>query len=127
MPGQEAGAAIAGVLSGRINPGGKLPVQIPRHPGGQPSTYLQPPLGGPESAGISTLDASPLFAFGYGRSYTSFELDDLRISAAEVPTDGALPARRGSPAGPAGALADRVRPGPAGAGHGDGRALPGAR
>jgi beta-glucosidase len=87
MPGEEAGAAIAGVLSGRINPGGKLPVQIPRLPGGQPGTYLQPPLG-VESAGISTLDPTPLFPFGHGASYTSFELDDFRISEKEVPTDG---------------------------------------
>ena len=88
MPGEEGGPATAGVLSGRVQPGGKLPVQIPKHPGGQPGTYLQPPLGSPESAGISTLDATPLFPFGYGGSYTTFELDALRISDAEVPTDG---------------------------------------
>jgi beta-glucosidase-like glycosyl hydrolase len=88
LPGEEGAAAIAGVLSGRLQPGGKLPVQIPRSPGGQPGTYLQPPLGGPESAGISSVDATPLFPFGYGRSYTTFELDDLRISDTEVPTDG---------------------------------------
>ncbi|MFC4949215.1 glycoside hydrolase family 3 N-terminal domain-containing protein [Pseudonocardia sp. GCM10023141] len=88
LPGQEGGAAIAGVLSGRIVPGGKLPVQIPRHPGGQPGTYLQPALGGVESAGISSLDPAPLFPFGFGGSYTTFTVDDLRISAAEIPTDG---------------------------------------
>lgn len=88
MPGEEGGAAIAGVLSGRVNPGAKLPVQIPRHPGGQPSTYLQPPLGTAESAGISSVDATALFPFGFGASYTSFEIDDLHISRAEVPTDG---------------------------------------
>ena len=88
MPGEEGAGAIAGVLSGRLQPGGRLPVQIPRTPGGQPSTYLQPPLGGPESAGISTLDATPLFAFGHGRSYTTFAVADLRVSATEVPTDG---------------------------------------
>ncbi|HEY0813562.1 MAG TPA: glycoside hydrolase family 3 N-terminal domain-containing protein [Pseudonocardia sp.] len=88
MPGEEGAAAIAGVLSGRLQPVGRLPVQIPRHPGGQPSTYLQPPLGSAESAGISSLDPTPLFPFGHGRSYTTFAVDDLRISAAEVPTDG---------------------------------------
>ena len=90
MPGEEGGPVIAGVLSGRVQPSGKLPVQIPKHPGGQPRTYLQPPLGGPESAGISTLDATPLYPFGYGGSYTTFEVDALRISDAEVPTDGAF-------------------------------------
>ncbi len=88
MPGEEGAAAIAGVLSGRLQPVGKLPVQIPRHPGGQPSTYLQPPLGSAESAGISSLDPTPLFPFGHGGSYTTFAVDDLRLSAAEVPTDG---------------------------------------
>lgn len=90
MPGEEGGPAVAGVLSGRVQPGGKLPVQIPRYAGGQPSTYLQPPLGSAESAGISNLDPTPLFAFGHGRSYTTFELGDLRISDAEIPTDGEL-------------------------------------
>jgi beta-xylosidase len=87
MPGEEGGSAIAGVLSGRIQPSGKLPVQIPRHPGGQPGTYLQPPLGA-ENAGISTVDPTPLFPFGYGASYTTFAVDDLGISDTEVPTDG---------------------------------------
>jgi Glycosyl hydrolase family 3 C-terminal domain/Fibronectin type III-like domain len=90
MPGEEGGSAVAGVLSGRVQPGGKLPVQIPRNAGGQPSTYLQPPLASAESAGISNLDPTPLFAFGHGRSYTTFELGDLRISDAEIPTDGEL-------------------------------------
>ena len=87
MPGEEGGAAIAGVLSGRVQPGGKLPVQIPRTPGGQPGTYLQPPLGTLD-AGVSSIDPTPLFPFGHGRSYTTFELDDLRLSADSVPTDG---------------------------------------
>jgi beta-glucosidase len=87
MPGEEGGAAIAGVLSGRIQPGGKLPVQIPRRPGGQPSTYLQPPLG-TDSAGISSIDPTPLFPFGFGASYTTVTVDDMRISDTHVPTDG---------------------------------------
>jgi beta-xylosidase len=90
LPGEEGGSAIAGVLSGRVQPSGKLPVQIPRHPGGQPRTYLQPPLGSPESAGISTLDATPLYPFGHGGSYTTFEVGDLWVSDDEVPTDGAF-------------------------------------
>ena len=87
MPGQEGGQAIAGVLSGRIQPTGRLPVQIPRLAGGQPGTYLQPPLG-VDSDGPSNLDPTPLFPFGHGRSYTTFDVDDLLIDRAEVPTDG---------------------------------------
>ncbi|MEO3859941.1 glycoside hydrolase family 3 N-terminal domain-containing protein [Acrocarpospora sp. B8E8] len=87
MPGVEGGGAIARIISGRVQPGGKLPVQIPRWPGGQPGTYLQPPLG-TDSQGISNLDPTPLFPFGYGASYTTFEVGDLRISDAEIPTDG---------------------------------------
>ena len=88
FPGEEGGAAIAGVLSGRVQPSGKLPVQIPRTPGAQPSTYLQPPLGRLESKGISTVDTTPLFPFGHGRSYTTFAVDEVRVSTNEVATDG---------------------------------------
>jgi beta-glucosidase len=90
FPGEEGGSAIAGVLSGRLCPGGKLPVQVPRRPGGQPSTYLQPPLGGPESAGITAVDSTPLYPFGYGASYTSFAVDQVRASAQAISTDGAV-------------------------------------
>ncbi|WP_432876114.1 glycoside hydrolase family 3 N-terminal domain-containing protein [Kribbella sp. CA-245084] len=88
IPGQQGAAAIAGVLSGRIVPSGKLPVQIPRHIGGQPGTYLQPALGSVESAGISGLEVRPLYPFGYGASYTSFEVGDLRLSTPEIASDG---------------------------------------
>jgi len=88
MPGEEGASALAGVLSGRVQPTGKLPVQVPRHPDGQPSTYLQPPLGGEEGAGITSVVGSPLFPFGHGRSYTSFVIDRLRLSADTMTTDG---------------------------------------
>lgn len=89
MPGVEGGMAMAGVLSGRVNPSGKLPVGIPDHPGGQPGTYIAPPLGW-FSDGVSNLDPRPLFPFGHGRSYTSFEISDLRLSTEEVSTDEVL-------------------------------------
>ncbi len=95
FPGEEGGSAIAGVLSGRLCPGGRLPVQVPRRAGGQPSTYLQPPLGGIESAGITSVDSTPLYPFGYGASYTSFELEDVCASAEEIGTDGAVELRVG--------------------------------
>lgn len=88
MPGAEGAAAVAGVMTGRINPSGHLPVQIPRTPA-QVASYLQPPLGGGgEGSWVSTIDASPLFPFGYGSSYTRFVLDDHRVSATQMATDG---------------------------------------
>ncbi|GAA4623546.1 glycoside hydrolase family 3 N-terminal domain-containing protein [Actinoallomurus vinaceus] len=87
FPGEEGGAALAGVLSGRINPSGRLPVQIPASPGGQPGTYLHPPLGG-NSEGVSNLDPTPAFPFGHGLSYTTFAYTDLELSSDEIAADG---------------------------------------
>ena len=88
MPGEEGGRALAGVLSGRVNPTGKLPVQIPARPGAQPSTYLQPPLGA-FSDGVSSLDPTPLFPFGHGLSYTTYRLQRPRDQRRRrSPTDG---------------------------------------
>jgi beta-xylosidase len=95
FPGEEGGGALAGVLSGRVNPSGKLPVEVPRHAGGQPHTYLAPRLGhdtslGQRTQGVSSLDPTPEFPFGHGLSYTSFSYDDLRASADEVDTAGTI-------------------------------------
>jgi beta-glucosidase-like glycosyl hydrolase len=88
FPGQEGAAAIAGVLSGRLNPSGRLPVSLPRSVGAQPYSYLHPKLGGASS--VSNLDTAPVRPFGHGLSYTTFEHTDLRVAASEVPTDGAI-------------------------------------
>jgi hypothetical protein len=95
FPGEEGGGALAGVLSGRVNPSGKLPVEVPRHPGGQPHTYLAPSLGhdtslGHRPQGVSNLDPTPAFPFGHGLSYASFNYENLRASTAEVDTAGGV-------------------------------------
>jgi beta-xylosidase len=95
FPGEEGGGALAGVLSGRVNPSGKLPVEVPRHAGGQPYTYLAPVFGhdtslGQRTHGVSSLDPTPAFPFGHGLSYTSFGYENLRISAVEVDTAGTV-------------------------------------
>ncbi len=91
FPGQEGAGAVAGVLSGRVNPSGRLPVSLPRSAGAQPYSYLHPRLGGPAS--VSTLDTTPVRPFGFGLSYTTFTYSDLAVDAAEVPTDGAIVVR----------------------------------
>ena len=79
FPGEEGGTAIAGVLAGRVVPSGKLPAEMPGSAAGQPSSYLRSPLAGLHSG--SSADPSPLFAFGHGLSYTSFEYSGLHIRA----------------------------------------------
>jgi len=86
FPGEEGGGAITGVLSGRITPSGRLPVELPRAPGAQPSSYLRSRLAGKHPG--SSVDPTPLFAFGHGLSYTSFDYADLVIAPEEIRTDG---------------------------------------
>ncbi|MFE2391555.1 glycoside hydrolase family 3 N-terminal domain-containing protein [Streptomyces althioticus] len=86
FPGEEGTHAIAGVLSGRVNPSGRLPVGVPRTPGSQPGTYLGAPLAHVNDA--SSVDPTPAFPFGHGLSYTRFDWTDLTAHAQEAPTDG---------------------------------------
>jgi beta-glucosidase len=87
LPGEEGGRAVAELLAGAANFSGKLPVQIPASPAGQPYTYLHPPLGDRQSW-LSNLDPTPAFAFGHGLSYTTFAIDALAVDRDQVPADG---------------------------------------
>ncbi|MGR3870382.1 beta-xylosidase/alpha-l-arabinosidase [Streptomyces graminifolii] len=86
FPGEEGGPAVTGVLSGRVNPSGRLPVSVPQAPGGQPWTYLQPPLGLADE--VSNLDPTPLYPFGHGRSYTSFAWEVTESRTPDIDTNG---------------------------------------
>lgn len=77
FPGEEGGTALAGVLSGRVNPSGRLPVSLPRSAGAQPYSYLHPILGG--ASEVTSTDSTPVRAFGFGLSYTTFERELVSV------------------------------------------------
>ncbi|MFE4054684.1 glycoside hydrolase family 3 C-terminal domain-containing protein, partial [Streptomyces sp. YIM B13518] len=86
FPGVAGTQAIAGVLSGRTNPSGRLPVSVPRGPGSQPTTYLGARLA--QLSEVSNIDPTPAFGFGHGLTYTSFAWSDLAVDTPEAGTDG---------------------------------------
>jgi beta-glucosidase len=96
FPGTEGGHAVADVLLGRVNPGGKLPVTFPRTAGQAPIYYNRPPTGRPPSDSdkytSKYLDVpwTPLYPFGYGLSYTTFGYSNLQLSTTRIAPDGQL-------------------------------------
>ncbi|WP_328417370.1 glycoside hydrolase family 3 C-terminal domain-containing protein [Micromonospora sp. NBC_00389] len=88
FPGEEGPSAIAGLLSGRVEPQGRLPVSVPRSPGGQPTTYLAARLG--QASDVSNIDPTPAYGFGHGLSYTRFDWSELTVEQATAETDGEL-------------------------------------
>ncbi len=83
--GQETGHAIADVLFGEFNPSGKLPISFPRSVGHLPVFYNYKPSA---RRGYLFDDVSPLFAFGYGLSYTTFDVKNPRLTKKKITTKG---------------------------------------
>ena len=90
VPGDAGPDAIADVLTGAANPGGKLPISIPRNVGQVPVTYRHHPTGGHSQPKGDYVDGpvAPLWPFGFGLSYSSSRVDRLRVDRPELPTTG---------------------------------------
>ncbi len=109
-PGTMGGPALANIISGKVNPSGRLPITMPKMVGQLPLYYAHNNTGRPaetiayidslelEAGQTSTgctsfyLDAGdgPLYPFGYGLSYTTFAYGPVELSATEIPADGNL-------------------------------------
>jgi beta-glucosidase len=99
FPGVQAGPAVADVVFGKVNPGGKLPVSFPYRVGQVPIYYNRLPTGRPCNKGVKwnsqhrdIPSCEPLFVFGHGLSYTTFRVSNLTLSASSVRRDGSLEA-----------------------------------
>lgn len=87
FPGELGGRAVADVLFGDYNPGGRLPVTVPKSVGQLPIYYNQKPSAIHKYVSESE---HPLYTFGYGLSYTKFEYSNLKISSPAIKADGEL-------------------------------------
>jgi len=83
--GQEGGAAAADVLFGDYNPGGKLPITVPRSVGQIPDYYYQKPSA---KRGFVDGPVTPLFPFGWGLSYTTFKYSNLKLAQETIGPEG---------------------------------------
>jgi beta-glucosidase len=99
FPGVQAGPAVADVVFGQVNPGGKLPVSFPYRVGQVPIYYNHERTGRPCNKGVKwnsqhrdIPSCSPLFEFGHGLSYTTFEVSNLQLSSSTVSKNGSLQA-----------------------------------
>jgi beta-glucosidase len=97
FPGVQAGPAVADVVFGKVNPGGKLPVSFPYRVGQVPIYYNHEPTGRPCNKGVKwnsqhrdIPSCEPLFEFGHGLSYTTFEVSNLQLSRSTVSRNGSL-------------------------------------
>jgi beta-glucosidase len=99
FPGVQAGNSVADVLFGKVNPGGKLPVSFPQVLGQVPIYYNHEPTGRPcdvtqkyTSRYRDLPTCSPLYEFGYGLSYTTFSVGNLRLDRTSVARGGSVKA-----------------------------------
>ncbi|UOF88708.1 glycoside hydrolase family 3 C-terminal domain-containing protein [Fodinisporobacter ferrooxydans] len=92
LPGEEGARAVADILFGDYNPGGKLPISVPRSVGQIPVYYYHKPSGGRShwKGDYVEMSTKPLYPFGFGLSYTEFSYANLRISNRQVPTQGTV-------------------------------------
>ena len=91
FPGVQAGNAVADVVFGEVNPGGKLPVSFPRRVGQVPIYYNHEPTGRPcdatqkyNSRYRDIASCEPQYPFGFGLSYSKFEVSNLRLSSSRM-------------------------------------------
>jgi beta-glucosidase len=91
-PGERGGEAVAEVLFGDCNPSGRLAITVPRHSGQLPAYYNYKPSKADwireERRGYADMPATPLYPFGYGLSYTSYDYSNLRITPAQIHPEG---------------------------------------
>jgi beta-glucosidase len=91
-PGEKGGEAVAEVLFGDSNPSGRLAITIPRHSGQLPAYYNYKPSKSywmrEERRGYADMPATPLYPFGYGLSYTSYDYSNLRVTPAQIHHEG---------------------------------------
>ena len=99
FPGVQAGNAVADVVFGKVNPGGKLPASFPRRLGQVPIYYNHERTGRPCNPDVKwnsrhrdIPSCSPLFEFGFGLSYTTFEISNLQLSSSSVSRHGSIKA-----------------------------------
>jgi beta-glucosidase len=99
FPGVQAGPAVADVVFGKVNPGGKLPVSFPYRVGQVPIYYNHEPTGRPCNKDVKwnsqhrdIPSCAPLFEFGYGLSYTTFDVSNLQLSTSSVSPNGSITA-----------------------------------
>jgi beta-glucosidase len=99
FPGVEAGNAVADVVFGKVNPGGKLPVSFPQRVGQVPIYYNHEPTGRPcdvtqkyVSRYRDLKSCDPLYPFGFGLSYSKFDVSNLQLSSSRVSRHGSVTA-----------------------------------